>query len=313
MGGRWILPEEDEITRHAKLLLQDAEVGQKLPTPVDDLVACLGLVVSRDVTLDESQADFFAVQEEYTKALSSTSYSALKSSLRKALGLIDLHDSIIYLDQTVSPQKQTFLKLHEVGHKVLPWQRDTYLFLDDEKTLSPDVQRLFEREANRFAAEVLFQADRFTHNSRDLPLEIETPLYLAKHYGASAHATIRRYVEVSHRCCSVLIMRRTQLGSNGEPEFRVAYVVRSPKFARQFEGLGWPARLNDKSPLIRALQSGRQRVKGDGLMLLDRDGRKIECSFHTFQHSHNAFGLVFPLSETLRRSRAKIKKRIIKM
>jgi Zn-dependent peptidase ImmA (M78 family) len=70
--------------------------------------------------------------------------------------LIDLRDVIIYLDQAVSPQKQAFLKLHEVGHKVLPWQRATYLFLDDQKTLSPDVKTLFERQANCFAAEVLF-------------------------------------------------------------------------------------------------------------------------------------------------------------
>ena len=313
MGGRWILPEEDEVTYHAKKLLQEAEVGQKLPTPIPDLVACSGLTVSSDVTLDESHAGFFSVQEEYTKALSSSSYGTLKSALRKAWGLIDLHDNIIYLDQTISSQKQTFLKLHEVGHKILPWQRDTYLFLDDEKTLSPDVRRLFEREANRFAAEVLFQADRFTHHSRDLPLEIETPLYLARHYGASAHATIRRYVEVSHRCCSVLIMRRTQPGSNGESEYPVAYVVRSPKFARQFEGLRWPARLNDRSPLISALQTGRPYAKGDGLMLPDREGRRLECGFHTFQHSRHAFALVFPLSETLRRSRTKIKKRVIKL
>lgn len=308
-----MLPEEDDVTRHAGLLLREAEVGQRLPTPVDDLVACAGLAVSGDVTLGEEDADFFAVQREYANALSAPSYGALKSALRKTLGLIDLQDNMIYLDREASPQKQTFLKLHEVGHKMLPWQRATYLYLDDEKTLSPDVEALYERQANRFAAEVLFQADRFTHHSRALPLELETPLELARRYGASAHASIRRYVEVSHRCCSALIMRRSEARPGGESTFRLAYAVRSPGFARQFEGLRWPARLSPDSPLALALRTGRRYVKGDGLVLPDRDGRRTECGFHTFQNSRNAFVFVFPLSEMLRRSRTRVKKRVIKL
>lgn len=313
MNRRLILPEEDDVTRQARLLLRDAEVGQKFPTPVDDLVECAGLVVSDDAALDEDYAEYFGVREEYQKALGATSYAALKSALRKTWGLIDLIDNIIYLDRTMSSQKQEFLKLHEVGHKMLPWQHATFMFADYKATLAPDIKALFEREANRFAAEVLFQGDRFTQQSRDLPLELETPLWLSSCYGSSAHAAIRRFVEVSHRCCAVLIVRPSKSGANNGSAFNVAYEVRSDYFATQFEGTRLPRRLESESILGAALLTGRQYYRGDGLLLSDRDGRKTECVFQIFQGSWNAFVLIFPLSETMRRSRNKRKKKVIKM
>lgn len=313
MNRRLVLPEEDDVTRQARLLLRDAEVGQRFPTPVDDLVECAGLIVSNEATLDEDYAEYFGVREEYQKALGATSYAALKSALRKTWGLIDLIDNIIYLDRAVSSQKQEFLKLHEVGHKMLPWQRATFMFADYKSTLAPDIKALFEQEANRFAAEVLFQGDRFTRQSRDLPLELETPLGLSRDYGSSAHAAIRRFVEVSHRCCAVLIVRPSRSGANNDSLFSVAYEVRSDYFATQFEGTRLPRRLEPESILGTALLTGRQYYRGDGLLLSDRDGRKTECGFQIFQGSWNAFVLIFPLSETMRRSRNKRKKKVIKM
>lgn len=299
--------------RHARGLLQEADVGRKLPTPVDDLIQCAGLVVSDDVALDEDHREFFELHEEYVNGLNASSHGTLESALRKTLGLIDLRDSVIYLDRGVTENKQTFLKLHEVGHKVLPWQRATYLFLDDEKTLSPEVAALYESEANRFAAEVLFQGDRFTRQSRDLPLEMKTPLWLARQYGASAHAAIRRYVEVSHRCCSALVLRGSEVYANRGPQIRVVYEVRSSKFVEQFEGFKWPRYLSSDSALASALLTERQHCKGDELVLPDRDGRPTECGFHIFHTSWCSFALIFPLSETLRQSRKKIRQRRVRI
>lgn len=298
MNRRLLLPEEDDVTLQARLLLRDAEVGERLPTPVDDLVECAGLAVSSEAALDEDYADYFGVREEFQKALGASSYAALKAALRKTWGLIDLIDNIIYLDRAVSSQKQGFLKLHEVGHKMLPWQRATFMFADNKATLAPDIKALFEREANRFAAEALFQGNRFTRQSRDLPLELETPLWLSRCYGSSAHAAIRRFVEVSHRCCAVLIMRPSRSGTNGDSVFSVAYEVRSSDFATRFEGARLPKRLGPASVLGAALLTGRRYVRGDGLLLPDHDGRKTECGFQTFQSSQNAFALVFPLSDS---------------
>lgn len=313
MNRRLLLPEEDEVTREARLLLSDAGVGERLPTPVEDLVGCAGLVVSSDAALDEDYANYFGVREEFQKALGASSYATLKSALRKSWGLIDLIDNVIYLDRAVSQQKQEFLKLHEVGHKMLPWQRAAYMFADSKATLAPDIKVLFEREANRFAAEALFQGHRFTRQSRDLPLELDTPLWLSRCYGSSAHAAIRRFVEVSHRCCAVLILRPPRSGTNSDPSFGVAYEVRSSAFAVQFEGTRFPRRLGPESVIGGALLTDRRYYRGDGLLLPDRDGRRTECGFQTFQNSRSAFALVYPLSETMRRSRTKRRKRVVRM
>lgn len=143
MNRRLVLPEEDYVTHHARVLLSHAEVGQKLPTPVDDLVECAGLVVSHDAALDEDYAEYFGARERYRDALGASSRATLESALRKTLGLFDPTDNVVYLDRAVSPQKQKFLKLHEAGHKMLPWQLGTYMFLDNEATLAPDVKKLY--------------------------------------------------------------------------------------------------------------------------------------------------------------------------
>ena len=75
--------------------------------------------------------------------------------------------------------KQTFLKLHETAHAVLPHQRKLYAFVEDcEKTLSREVSEQFDRKANVFAADVVFQLDGLLE-------ELARPA--ARHPRAGAH------------------------------------------------------------------------------------------------------------------------------
>src|SRR5258708_3884626 len=171
-----------DVTRYASQLLHKAAVGDRLPTPVDDIVACADLVVSRDVTLSQK-----------SKELSFQFPLRLRSAIRKIVGLVDLREDVIYLNHQILPQKRNFVTLHEVGHKVLPWQRQTYLYVDDDISLNLDICQQFEQEANQFAADVLFQMGRFAEDAGSLPFTIMSPITLAPLYGASAHAAIRRY------------------------------------------------------------------------------------------------------------------------
>ncbi|XOV74839.1 MAG: ImmA/IrrE family metallo-endopeptidase [Phycisphaerales bacterium] len=102
----------------------------------------------------------------------------------------------MHLDKTVHAAKLPFLKLHELGHGLLPWQRDIYaLTADCKQTLDPEVNDLFERETNAFASEVLFQVDTFTNEAADHPFSIKTPMKLSKKYGASVYSTVRHTCE----------------------------------------------------------------------------------------------------------------------
>ena len=234
-----------EVTRYARLMLKRAGVGDRLPTPVDDIVACAELVVSQEITLEEKHEGFF------TKSL-----GLLASALKKAMGLVDLRENVIYLDTSVLPQKKVFVKLHESGHKVLPWQRKAMLYLDDESTLDPDVHEAFEREANRFASDVLFQVGRFDQDAHDLPLAIKSAMALAKRYGASVHASLRRFVERNESACSVLVLAKTPVVMADGSGLPLKRVFQSQAFLRRFGQLPWPERIRVDHPFVEPIMNG---------------------------------------------------------
>ena len=69
-------------------------------------------------------------------------------------------------------------------------------FQDCSKTLAPEVADQFEREANNFARYILFKGNGFAEYAADLPLEIQTPISLAKKFGASIYASAREYARL---------------------------------------------------------------------------------------------------------------------
>src|SRR5207253_259458 len=144
-----------------------------------------------------------ALNEGFLKKLRRKAGSALRRALSKVLGVLDVVARIIYIDQTLYVVKQTFLKLHETAHAVLPWLLAIYAVTEDcEKTLAPEISEGFEREANVFASDVLFQLDEFTEQANDHAFGIKVPLKLSRSFGASVYSAIRRYVSESHRACA---------------------------------------------------------------------------------------------------------------
>lgn len=290
------MAERDEVARYARLLLERAGVGDRLPTPVGDLVACADLVVAQDIDLSEAHTGFFA-----------RNYKLLASALRKAMGMVDLRERVIYLDATVNTAKQNFVTLHEIGHKVLPWQRDIMLHLDDDSTLSSDVKDLFEAEANHFASEALFQGERFDRDIRDLPLELRTPLQLARLYGGSIHATLRRYVERHPGVCATLVVSPTPLVSSMGVYYGVTRVHESAAFTRAFPEWPRPDRLPVGLDYLQPLADGKggafEEVETD--LVLPGTHGPVPCVVHLFKTRWASFVLLVPEGQR-RRARARI-------
>ena len=62
-----------------------------------------------------------------------------------------------FINQTIAKVKQQFVRLHEAGYGLLPWQRPMYEVLEGcDQSLDAATAELFDREANTFASEVLF-------------------------------------------------------------------------------------------------------------------------------------------------------------
>jgi hypothetical protein len=281
MSERYVDGDFQDIIKYSEAILDATDARGVLPTPVDRLVEYADLVVSGDVHLTPKHHGFF------TKSL-----KILQSALQKAKGIIDIREKVIYLDPSSTDGKKAFVKCHEVGHKVIPWQARTLLYVDDEMTLDSEVKDRFEREANFFASEVLFQGDRFEREARDLPLEVKSGIYLAKRYGSSVHAALRRFVRTNHRDCALLVIDYV----NPKDRSNTSLTLRSADCSTSFQKtwpVDWPISLDYGCPATPDIRAG-VRWGGGRWMIRTRSGQDCDCRYQLFTTSYNAFLLIYP-------------------
>src|SRR6266567_3340115 len=167
------LEAADEIRQQADRLLRAADAYGRFPTPVDHLLRASQLTESEEYVLDESLIRKAPV---YLRSL-------LRSARHKIQGLIDRRALVVHISPAIDHEgKRRFVKLHETAHHILPHQQDL-LYAEDHETLSPATGRLFEREANQAAAELLFQRDWFARDAADLQPSMAAIWQLARRYG----------------------------------------------------------------------------------------------------------------------------------
>ncbi len=103
--------------------------------------------------------------------------------------------------------------MHETVHDILLHQQDL-LYADDHETLLRTANRLFEREANQGAAELLFQREHFARDAADMEISTATISYLANRYGSSFHAAFHRYAEAHPGVVAAIVLERTPRSSS---------------------------------------------------------------------------------------------------
>ena len=278
-----------DIEAAAKLLLRESKARGVFPTPVDKIVKTAELQIDQGIDLSRAKQGFFAKKFEGIGRVS-----------RKVLGVLDFRSKTIYLDLQQRDSRQRFVKLHEVGHDVLPWQGDAYRW-DDENTIAPSVKNIFEREASTFASSVLFQLERFDEEAGKLPLAIKSSLALAKKFGASCQATIRRYVQHSRKRCMVLVLEAPDTNMNA----KIRNCFESKAFAKEFGSLPWPKQCGPSLPFVRDMLNNRKYHERGSLLCKSMTGDEIALSYHYFNNTYNGFVLLFPPGEFIR-TRTKI-------
>lgn len=173
--------------------LHAADAYGTLPTPLDDVQAALTAQPTRDL---------FDIADLPRGLLD------IARRLRgKILGALDLRQKVVYIDREQASPRHRFAQAHEIGHLAIPWHADAY-FGDDHFSLEQTTSLGLEAEANAFAADLIFQGDRFLRAASDYRLGLDAPLALTEEWGASRHAAIRRYVEYNPRACGVLLIGR---------------------------------------------------------------------------------------------------------
>lgn len=219
---------------------------------------------------------------------------ALKRAVGKVMGLFHASAGLLFLDQTMMAVKKRFVRLHESGHGFMPWQRPMYALVEDcENALDPDAAELFDREANVFAAEVLFQLDSFRDIAEGEKFSIWTPVKLSKKFDASIYACVRQYVSKNHRACAVLVLNMPEFVEGDGFRATLRRPVQSDSFTTIFGVHDWKSVYTPDDDIGALIPINGQRSSGQkSLALLDRNGDRHECVAESFTQTHQVFVLI---------------------
>lgn len=212
-----------DIRKATKKLLLRADALEVFPTPVDRIVEVAGLVRSNEWLQDE----------KLLKRVGPELRATMRGLGRRLRGTLYRPERVIFVDDSLDPNKKRFVALHETSHHVLPWQQGMEAFIDTDLTLSRQVRVAYEQEANRGAAELLFQLDTFTDMARQLPTALASAVELAETIGASKHSAIRRYVEGHDQALCVLVLGTNPV-SDDPLRFKVRYPIESALWREVF-------------------------------------------------------------------------------
>ena len=219
----------------------------------------------------------------------------LKKALRKINGILDRSEKIIYIDADQVANRKRYIKLHEVGHSVLPWQKELYEIIeDDEINIGESAKDEFEMEANCFASATIFQLNSFFEEMIKFPLEIGSAMHLSKYFGASVHATLRRFVECSNKRCALLVLKNLSVKNLN---CKKRNYFQSAKFSSTFGLLKWNDELGVEWPFVQDYIQKR-RLHKDGFFQYSLNGQGIlKFDYHFFNNTYNAFVLILPIGE----------------
>jgi hypothetical protein len=153
--------------------------------------------------------------------------------------LLSFADRLVATDESLDDRRTRFSVLHEVAHYVLPHHEHS-LYVCDDVGLSFATRLVMEREANEFAADLLFLGDRFSVNANSRPITALTVKELASQYNASFEATGRRLVEKNFRPCMFISFQKEQktdaIDAAAVPAWTARDCVASPTFRTTYFG-----------------------------------------------------------------------------
>lgn len=285
-----LLPEElEEVRRTADALLREADAYGHFPTPVADILCTAKLVVGETLSLElHSRTIFESLGSSFGKRA-----RPLVSGLKKVLGLLHIPSGEIFLDQSLHPKQQIWVKLHETGHGCLPHQKRMYKVVEDgEFELNPETQELFEREANNFAAETLYQLDTYEKVAADYVVSIKTPMQLSTMFGGSIYSSMRRYVTTHFSPVGLAVYDQPAAGSNNVVFQLRRQPMASASFLKKYGVYSWPNPCTWNNWLWPMLR--KRRLAEEMTTITDINGDLHECEIQLFNSTYQIFVLMIP-------------------
>lgn len=280
------LQSKKDIEQISMDILKQSKALDVFPTPVDKIVHFSDLIFEGNINLSHVDDSF----------LSKVS-SGFLDFWHKVRGFLDRKEKIIYLDLNQLPSRQNFVKLHECGHQLLPWQREIMQYMDNDDTLSHSTTEEFEMEANYFSSITLFQHDRFNREMEKHDLSLKAGMALGKMFGGSAHAALRRMVEQSKKRCALLVLEKYSGVTKNKPLCSKKDLFQSQAFTKEFGILELPEEFGYKWEFVRDFIF-KKRLHEDGEISLSTNNGNTKFKYHFFDNTYNVFVFLFPEGET---------------
>lgn len=275
------------IRKEAERALREAGALGVFPTPVKQIMAVAQV---EEVTGEVLSEGFLA---KLRKSVGDAG-GALKRAIGKLMGVFQARSGLIFLDHTLMAVKKRFVTLHESAHGFLPWQRPIYGLVEDcDKALDADSAELFDREANVFASEVLFNLDAFKNMASDEKFSIWTPINLAGKFEASKYSAIRQYVSKNDRVCAVVVLNMPEMIEGDGFRAALRRPIQSPAFSEIFENYPWKDYYTPDDDIGTMVPLGKKRATGKRqIVLVDKNSQRHECICESFTNTYQVFVLI---------------------
>lgn len=279
--------QHSRVRKEAERALREAGALGVFPTPIDQIMN-----VARIEEVKEDVLNPTFLQKFHAKLQKGS--DVVRRAVSKVLGLFHASEGLVFLDQTLMAVKKRFVGFHEAAHGFLPWQRPMYAIVEDcEKSLDGQTADLFDREANVFASEVLFQLDTFSEMAEGQEFSIWTPVGLAKRFHASNYAAIRQYVSKNHRACAVVVLNMPELEEGSGFRATRRRTIQSPMFTQLFGQYAWKDTYTPDDDIGRLVPLFGRRGSGkQSIGLRDADGNLHDCIAEAFSSGHQVFILI---------------------
>jgi hypothetical protein len=224
--------------------------------------------------------------------------AALPGRSSKPRGVLAFPERVVAVQSGLLAQRARFTVLHEIAHYVLPQHRAD-LYLCDDADLGFWTRNDREREANEFAADLVFQGDRFTLEASAMPVSAVSVKSLKEKYEASFEATARRLVAKCSRPCMLVVFQPAPsaniIDTSQVPKWVVKYAIPSPSFANQFFQ---DIRLGDVPCDVAALVTEPRRDIANSVMremvIPGPQGQRYELIVEFFSNHFSIFALLQP-------------------
>lgn len=282
---------KSDIEKISYEILKQSNSFDIFPTPVDLILNYSNFVIDNSLDLTSLEPFFF---ESFTEK----SKKVLLSAFSKVKGMFDRQEKTIYIDSNLDKNlgKKNFVKLHEIGHGVLPWQNEFMFAIDNNITLCEEYQEQFEEEANYFASITLFQHDRFLSEIEKYDLSIGTIMFLSKMFGSSIHSAFRNYVLNSKNRCALLVLNPIENSGWNTPLCSTRDLFYSKNFLSEFGELNLPDKFGYRWSFIKDFKF--RKINNNGSIILDMmNGEKLDASYQFFNNNYNSFVFIFPKGE----------------